>query len=273
MLIPLFFLVLFPMQVHAETFRITNLKLLSPHFFYDPLFFNCSDVTNEAPSLGRSVNEKIQRSLSKDEDRDLFTDFAVLMKLKGDHFDLSQTTCSVYEPIRCEEEATNYVKFSTEGNTSTCFDPKSLNEKLTPKASPVTGPCLETDEQNVEFDIVGSTISFTEARVFIKEREGAISGTLLGFLSEAAAEETEISGDPLSLFLRGSGQSCAGGDDRGVDANGAKGWWFIFEFQATPVEVFTNEGCGCESAPSSFSFFAFVVFLGLVLMRRNRRFV
>lgn len=257
------------MNANAQTFRVVKLKLLSPHFFYDPLFFDCSDVTNDAPSIGRSVNQNINTSLFEDADGDLLSDFSIVLNITKEEISLSQTHCTFSEPIRCEDDS-DAIVFSRENSAATCFDPTILNKDLVPKARAVFGPCTKTDSQNLEFDLVGSTLEFSDSRLFIRQMNGdTLSGTLHAFISEKSAAATDISGDPLSLFLRGSSTVCAPGDDREYNDAGSKGWWFVFEFDARPAELFVNEGCGCDSTNSPVSFFALVIFLLFIFCGRR----
>lgn len=269
-----FLCVSFVPEVHAETFHIVSLKLLAPHFYYEPTFLECSDVTNEAPLKTESVNEKLQASLFRDREGNFLTDFGVIIDIDNTAkaFAISQTECRTDALSECNEKFKSTFTFSfSKFESGKCIDVSEFSfADINPNPQDVNAPCLKSEEGELEFEFSGTGIKFKNTTLVIQKNGKQIKGVILAFLTEEEAFNTEVEGKKLSTFLRGSKSCCEPGDDREVNAEGKKGWWFYIEFDAVKATLFNDEGCGCTSSGVSSMSWWILTAVFLVFQRKFR---
>jgi hypothetical protein len=235
--------------------RYTELKLRDPHLFAEvnvgiPL---CLDVTEQG------LNAQIATALNEDGDSDGFVDSSPLIlfypldtsgavrhlyQTEGEcSFPLAGTQCMAVPgaaPV-----AVPYASFL--GGADACLAALSGTTggyAATPINAPMP-PCFTSVSRDSITNLAGLELSLRAGRVaasFLSPpQSGLVSGLTRGFISEAVADSILIPADvpvignrPLSSLLKGGSGSCASGDDRDQH-EGETGWWFYFNFVASPV--------------------------------------
>lgn len=250
------------------SFRFTDLDLRDPHVFLPitiaPLPTICFDFTDSAiPTTTVSFNGSIQASYTSDSNpADGFLDASSLLWFRPlaqdgrvGRVDNGPADCLAPAPTsgcapRTGAEPTAYTYAAAASGNCLAPIPGTIG---VPAYSPAIGtpaaPCFTTAPKTFVFDNNGTAITLVDAQIaasFSGNPATALNqGLLRGFLREADANQIVIS-DPnlpggsvtLASLLPGGSGSCSSRNDKD-QYQGESGWWFHFNFSATPV-VYTG---------------------------------
>jgi hypothetical protein len=219
---------------NADTFRIDQLLLRDPH-----LYLGTTDLTDKS-SLPVSVNETlIPGGLTMDYDNDGFVDVSVVVHIDGNQLHLVDARCKPATRNQCQRHPAPRldVEWTVENvESGECLKLPSSSSYEPPISVPST-PCSRTTEgRDVEMTLGGVQISMTDAKVAIRRGGQKIDGLIVGFVTQAKAEQATLpnyvpvlAGSPLSRYLLESDR------DGSQSPSGEDGYWFYTNFAAEPA--------------------------------------
>lgn len=247
-----------PPLVPADSFRLSTLLLRDPHVFIDIPIFGCFDFTDNALplGLGPSLNTQLATAITTDDDGDGFLDFSLMLLGRplspaavDFRLDTARGLCPAPSPpSTCAldpAEVPQTHRYSAFGS-GLCLDVLAgTTSGYSPAPTPPAASCFVSAERNL--GIATATLplplqAVQAAATFVGNPASSLSpGLLRGFLSEAVAdtlllpaEVPVVGGQPISILLPGGQGNCANHDGRDLFA-GELGWWFYFNFTATPT--------------------------------------
>jgi len=241
-------------------YRANHVALRDPHIFVNAL--GCADLT-DTPIAGISVNTLIADAITV-EDAGMF-DLNLLAALRplvqppsvGATLEIYTGECTsplfgeTCGPGAGSAAVTSYLNQSS-GDCVTPIagtfgmDNDNVGTPYVPGITPASAPCFATLPTSVNFEldvinialenvVAGATFDGTPAT-------GLVDGLIVGFLSEADADQILIpadvilvGGQPISSVLAGGATNCALHDDRDIGPGGEDGWYFYLEFEGHEV--------------------------------------
>lgn len=241
----------------AEVFRFSDLDLRDPHVYVDTGIVGCVDITDNGLPGFPSFNAQLATAITTDGNGDTYLDASYLLEFRpfdalasGLRLDVANGLCTA--PVA----GTSCIPDPASVPTSTTYDGRAAGGCLAPLAGTTYGPyspdpaapsapCFVSTARNLTFTSGGlplPLVDFQVAAVLVGNPvSGMTSGLMRGFLSEAAAATVLlpptlplVGGQPLTVVLPGGAGSCASHDDRDTHL-GVSGWWFYFDFTASPV--------------------------------------
>jgi hypothetical protein len=249
-----------------DAFRFSSMHIRDPHFYASLPLLGCTDVTDSIPAgLADSINESFNNAIVEDGNDDGLLDLSLLLLFRpldqadGASGNTEFTTGECSAPIAstsCDPSDFDPIPSTyTVMQQGTCHepDPSHLSPANYSPAPGVTmGPCFHAGPVTISVDTEALSLPLEDAEIAgtfdANPAQAFMSGTMRGFLTEAAAQQIELPEDIqdtlgvvyVSQLLPGgcgpdadgpgSGCNCAGHDDR--DGNG---WWFYVDFTADRV--------------------------------------
>jgi hypothetical protein len=234
-----------------EALRVSKLTLVDPHVYLS----GCVDVTTSGLF---SVNDLLSDAIGKG-------DVNVLMVLAPYGADKGNGTLDVADRADCNSKqnpssctpktfVASDLATTVTASGGSCFtaDPSTLNDAYTAPAS-AAAPCFASGTTSLTIEVAGLKIPLVNARVASSfatgSSPGLVNGVLSGFLTleEAGkvtlpADTPIVGGDKLTQHLAaGTSQSgCSTVDDTDtamINGASSKGYWFYFDFEASPVDL------------------------------------
>jgi cysteine-rich repeat protein len=260
-------------------YRLNSLALVSPRIVVDIPLEGCTDLTQNGTSvLGMdidSINSGLDANVSEPDGSGRYETNIVLVfrpvlpaapSTTLDILDVGMMGCMAGSPTSCMLAAPSTEPPNRANNmqSGTCFTPTAADVNTrtgtpaaySPTANSATGPCFASDETTYPVSVSGTIIPLTHARIsgtYSGSPPNALmSGTIIGFLSEAQARSTNlpeslpvVGGMPFITVLQaggadGSACNVDGGpaeDDRDADPDSpsTQGFWFFLNFTAEQV--------------------------------------
>jgi|CXWL01.1.fsa_nt_gi hypothetical protein len=241
----------------ADVFRFADLDLRDPHVYVDTGIVGCVDVTDNGLPGFPSFNAQVATAITTDGNGDTYLDASYLLEFRpfdalavGLRLDVANGLCTA--PVA----GTSCAPDPASVPTSTVYSGVAVGSCLAPLAGSTYGPyspdpaapaapCFVSTGRNLTFTSGGlplPLVDFQVAAVLVGNPvTGMTTGLMRGFLSEASAATVLlpaslplVGGQPLTVVLPGGAGSCASHDDRDT-YHGVSGWWFYFDFTASPV--------------------------------------
>lgn len=247
-------------------YRIDTLVLKYPHVMVPDSSFVCRDLTNmdvDVFVIGQTtaINTQIVNVLTKDGDGDQLLDLSPVIAFKpfdqhgaSTPVDVVFADCALNPPSpptpRCTGAGATRISATatnTESGAANCLGilantvrtgAPDYQSTIVPSGPP---PCFVTDTHTIQLSVAGINITLEDARIAAvysgDPASQLVTGLLVGFLSEATAEQTPIPGTNLVTLAfalpggNGGLANCATWDDRKNDGN-VSGWWFYLNFTA-----------------------------------------
>lgn len=244
--------------VAAEVFRANHVALRDPHVYVN--IGECIDLTEPPGILGTSVNgliaDAIQDGTEGEFALNLLAAFRPLLQppAAGGDFEIHTGVCTpplfgeTCGPGESAPALTSYLNQAV----GTCIAPiagttgPGNSGAYSPAVGSASAPCFATDPTSVSFslDVINIDLEDVVAgATFVgNPADDLVSGLIIGFLSEEAADTILIpqdvllvGGQPLSHVLPGGATNCAAHDDRDLGPGGVLGWYFYLEYSAHRV--------------------------------------
>lgn len=238
----------------ATAFRFTDLDLRDPHIFVDVL--GLRDIT-DSEIAGFSFNRLFDERLTADADGDGFLEQSMVNLFRPLDQAETNTAAEIFTAARCTAPPTNdcvagspaVETMATNLPDGLCLGPVegTTTASYVPDVTSAMAPCFSTSSARITLDLAGIPLTLEDARIgatYVGDpATGEINGLVVGFLTEANADNTIIpssiallGGEPLSMILPGG----TPGDDRNPASHsdmdthdGVAGWWFYLNFEAT----------------------------------------
>lgn len=223
----------------GAAFRFNSVAIRDPHFFYELIPGLPSDITD-------TVNSSLTEALTTDDpkmpdgnyDLDFVLTFDPLDQSDGGagDFVFANGDCSVAEPTTCTLQVGTELFPSTYSSLAagTCqeADPTNLSAEYTPAPGATTGPCFVSGAASVTIATSNFSLPLADATVAAQyvgdPAANLVSGTVIGFVTLAAAQAAvvdgtglPVDGSPVSDLL----------EDSAMDEGGT-GWWLHMDFTA-----------------------------------------
>ncbi|MBX3025511.1 hypothetical protein KF840_11460 [bacterium] len=253
-----------PTLAPATAFRVDSLSLRDPHLI--PLLFgvSCFDVTDPPGVANLSANGQIATLIGGDSDMDGLFDLSLLAlfrplqqpPLPGADIQVTLGDCTTADVCSLGANTPSTVTYGNQGSGS-CGAPlpgTSGINNATPYSPPITNsgaPCFGTDPATITFPIGLFELPLEDVRASGTYVGGPpanqiMNGLLVGFLSEAAADNiflpddptfqlVGLAGKPVSVALPGGTGNCASHTAKDIGPDGVPGWYFYLNFTAHQV--------------------------------------
>lgn len=245
-----------------SAYRIDSLFLRDPHAFISLFGGPCNDATDPPGIFGLSVNNLIAGPLNSDSQPDGLLDLNVLAIFRplvqppgfNSIFEIRTADCTV--PVGSEvcspgANPVGPIAPYVNQNAGICLQtiagttgPGNVGA-YTPAVTLSNAPCFRVDPIDITFPFGVFTIPLQQVEASATYVGGPatslIDGTLVGFLSETAADAIIlpaslpfVGGQPLSSFLAGGTGACPVFSDKDIGPAPAfeTGWYFYLNFTA-----------------------------------------
>jgi hypothetical protein len=248
-----------------DAFRFTAMSIRDPHFYASLPLFGCRDVTDSVP-VGDSINESFNAAIAEDGNDNGLLDLSLLLVFRplnqadgaSGSVDFTVGDCSApADSTACDapDSFDPIASSYTVMQQGTCHEPDASHlssANYNPQPGTTMGPCFHAGPTTITIETDALDLPLQDAEIAgtfdADPAQAFMSGTMRGFLTEAAAQQIELPEDIQdTLSVRyvsqllpggcgpdadgpGSGCNCAGHDDRDGD-----GWWFYVDFTAARV--------------------------------------
>jgi hypothetical protein len=148
-----------------------------------------------------------------------------------------------------------------------CLSPIPGTVSYQPAPAKPVGPCFVSDPQPLTVNLGGLPVTLDAAQIAStyvgQPAESLTKGLIMGFLSEADAENIVIpddvpfvGGKPLASLFPGGKGNCSNKNARDLGPDGVTlGWWVYLDFTAAPVgwtDIVADEEVSQADLPSLF---------------------